>query len=578
MNPNARARAAVAATLATIAGYCVATGWGRWGDLMVDTGRELEWPRRILEGELLYRDLRFNYGPLAPHVNAVLYALFGVRVEVLAAAGVVSALVAGTILYRIARRFLARPASVTIVATYFLTCAFAHQPSPDIFNWVLPHTYAATYGMLAALAALHFLLRFVAKGRAYDSWLAVGMLALAALSKAECSLPPLAAHGGWLIATRLAHSSSRKHLARLGSGLTVVVAIYGWFYAETGPSLWRDNLAGVINPGSTHFVLMLMGLDDPWQALLHIALSLAGFAVLGLLAVLASRTALFQRGGRPVQVVVPTVALVAVVVALGTARGAGAVVFCGSSLIIAVVLLAQLILFTVQEPMRKTLTPHLLVFVFALACLPRIFMRATPVFYGYFLFPSALLCLGIALCGYLPAWCGTATAARRAVSIGGMVLLLCAAALTHRTARIAANRRDVALETPRGRMWLTATDADRFLPMLRAIDKSPPSTRLLVVPQASAINFFSERPGVDGMFSHLPMDYYGGFTDQAIIARWQRSPPDLVLWNNVPMPYFGNARYCATYGQAACAWLWEHYRVALKIDEVLLLSRASAGP
>jgi hypothetical protein len=40
-------------------------------------------------------------------------------------------------------------------------CAFAHLSPPAIFNFVLPYTYSATYGILAATASLYFLLRHV---------------------------------------------------------------------------------------------------------------------------------------------------------------------------------------------------------------------------------------------------------------------------------------------------------------------------------------------------------------------------------------------------------------------------------
>ncbi len=61
--------------------------WREWGDLCVDTGRELDLPRRLAEGQLLYRDARYYYGPLPPYVNALLYRVFGVHLDVLVWAG-----------------------------------------------------------------------------------------------------------------------------------------------------------------------------------------------------------------------------------------------------------------------------------------------------------------------------------------------------------------------------------------------------------------------------------------------------------------------------------------------------------
>jgi 4-amino-4-deoxy-L-arabinose transferase-like glycosyltransferase len=72
-------------------------------------GRELELPSQIVAGRLLYGDLRFHHGPLGPYVNALLYRLFGVHLDVLIGAGLVSAALMTWVLYRLARRFVDRP-------------------------------------------------------------------------------------------------------------------------------------------------------------------------------------------------------------------------------------------------------------------------------------------------------------------------------------------------------------------------------------------------------------------------------------------------------------------------------------
>ncbi len=40
---------------------------GHWGDFQIDNGRELYVPVSILHGKLLYRDIWYMYGPLAPY-------------------------------------------------------------------------------------------------------------------------------------------------------------------------------------------------------------------------------------------------------------------------------------------------------------------------------------------------------------------------------------------------------------------------------------------------------------------------------------------------------------------------------
>src|SRR5574341_1562546 len=124
-------RRAVAAALPEllVAGafaHALATSWRRWGNIFVDGGRELELPRRLLQGERLYVDLRCYYGPLAPWVNAALYGLFGVHADVLVAAGVTSAALLALVLYLLTRRLAGRAAATLASIAFVYSCAFPH--------------------------------------------------------------------------------------------------------------------------------------------------------------------------------------------------------------------------------------------------------------------------------------------------------------------------------------------------------------------------------------------------------------------------------------------------------------------
>ena len=61
------ARAVIVGVAAALAWYT----WGHWGDFQIDNGRELYVPAEILKGKMLFRDLWYMYGPLAPVREAV---------------------------------------------------------------------------------------------------------------------------------------------------------------------------------------------------------------------------------------------------------------------------------------------------------------------------------------------------------------------------------------------------------------------------------------------------------------------------------------------------------------------------
>ena len=48
------------------------TFWGRFGDIVIDSYREVYIPQQILEGKVIYKDLFVIYPPLAYLINAFL--------------------------------------------------------------------------------------------------------------------------------------------------------------------------------------------------------------------------------------------------------------------------------------------------------------------------------------------------------------------------------------------------------------------------------------------------------------------------------------------------------------------------
>ena len=65
--------------MAVVAVAALSVSWQRWANPIVDCGREMYVPWRILEGDVLYRDLFFVYGPLVPYWHATLFLVFGVH-------------------------------------------------------------------------------------------------------------------------------------------------------------------------------------------------------------------------------------------------------------------------------------------------------------------------------------------------------------------------------------------------------------------------------------------------------------------------------------------------------------------
>jgi hypothetical protein len=171
---NVITRAALV-SLFLIWGWQVYSTWGAWGNLTIDSGHEMYIPALLAQGKMLYRDVWFNFGPLAPYFNSYLFRLFGIHLSVLYWAGSFAALGAAVFLYVAGMQLSAWPIGWTAGAVMLIE---GFQPS--LFCFPLPYSFSALYGCLIACLSLYLFI----KAAASSGWgwlLAAGTAAAIAL-------------------------------------------------------------------------------------------------------------------------------------------------------------------------------------------------------------------------------------------------------------------------------------------------------------------------------------------------------------------------------------------------------------
>jgi hypothetical protein len=216
------ARCVIISTGGALAWYT----WGHWGDFQVDSGRELYVPAAILKGQLLFRDLWYMYGPLAPYVKALLFWIFGVHLTVLYIFGLLLTVYAALITFEVAGQMnLEMPVRI-VPSLFLLTEAFY----PCIRNFVFPYSYAASLGSCLGLMCLYFVLRYASTRRTRDLGLAALIASLVILTKQEFGVACLALLGFEVVASF--HGSLRELVKNVGlclAGLSPALAVYAWF-------------------------------------------------------------------------------------------------------------------------------------------------------------------------------------------------------------------------------------------------------------------------------------------------------------------------------------------------------------
>ncbi len=273
--------------------FALAVSWERWGNPLVDCGREMNQPLRLLRGEMLYSEVRHIYGPLSPYVNTMLYRLFGPSLNVLYWDGIITAILIIGLIYWLARQVLDRAPAAAATLSVIWLCAFKQAG-----NYVLPYSYSALHGCALGLMSLALMIRFV-KATTYDVsqqeakrgsrfLFYAGIVAgLAILAKTEMGLAALITGA---VAAGLAGYPDLKRAARLtfifvAPAAVIVVAVYGYIASMVGwHTLSRESFLFLQNlpPELIYFNKRMSGFDRPWLSftqMISATLRISGLAV-----------------------------------------------------------------------------------------------------------------------------------------------------------------------------------------------------------------------------------------------------------------------------------------------------------
>ncbi|HLN79858.1 MAG TPA: hypothetical protein VK392_01570, partial [Thermoanaerobaculia bacterium] len=130
-----------------------AVSWNRWIEPYVDTGRELMVPWRVAHGDVLYRDVRFYYGPLAPWLAAAVDLAAGRSFAARIALAAAVALLHLEALRRLARRMLSPSRAALATALVVAVCFFLRPGGCHLFPYSLDTSLAVASATGALLLA-----------------------------------------------------------------------------------------------------------------------------------------------------------------------------------------------------------------------------------------------------------------------------------------------------------------------------------------------------------------------------------------------------------------------------------------
>jgi len=483
-------------------GVMLVISWRRWLSPLTDSGREMDLPLRLLNGELLYRDIHYLYPPFSPYFNALLYRIFGVHLGVLQMGGIIGAGIVVFLCFRIARR-LFTPLDASIAAiTVIVWLVF--KPNGNLIS---PYAYAALHATIFALGALLSSLRFAENGRIVSLLIAGGLTGLAAVAKLEFALPAAAAILTALLCVRLPQVEYRRVAWRAAAAaipiIATVLSVYGWFLYRVG---WQTLVIDChlfythLPPSLVVYNTWRSGADRPLESLAEM---LGGAAVCALIAggilivSLVRRRSATTRSPRILRIATIVAILSAAVVALIIATTGG---WDGSPLRAAPLLLLGIIVGEWRRGKPSGESASLLIIaVYSLVILFRVALRVpSGGHYGSFFLPTTylLFCyLGLrTLPRAIARWTADEEASGYAQSIArGLIALALLIGATDTAIRYRTRYRYL-VQAPRGSLRVVRAHYPAYQEALDFLrDHSTPGDAIAVFPEGSDLAFLSER-------------------------------------------------------------------------------------
>jgi hypothetical protein len=561
-----------AALLAAAGAALAAWTWGAWPDVMVDFGRELYVPWRIVEGDTLYRDLAWFNGPLSPHWNAGAFALFGVGLSTLVGVNLALVALATALLHGLLARAADRRSATVACLVFLVVFAFGHLIRTGNYNWVCPYSHETTHGLILGLGALASLQAWGGRGRGAWPGLAGALLGLAFLTQAAVFLADAAgaavAFAAWLARVPEARARWPRHVGMLAAGFAAPVALAFGALATALPAgdalrallgTWPAVLAGDV--ARLVYYERIAGFDRPGErAGEMLAWTLRHVVVLGVLAGAAWALRAPRFAGRA---------------AAALAFAAGALAFAPVSVGVWLGALAPLPIFVLvagasRVPLlrRPGATGDGAVAALGLAALGfvlllRMGLHARAYHYGFTLAVPATLLSLVAALAWLPAWLAARGAnARlfRAATLG--IVAIAAVAHLQRSAGYVGPKTTV---VGRGAdAFRAAKRGDAVNEALALLRARPPGT-LAVLPEGVMLNYLSRRRAPTRHLNFMPpeLSIFGG--EAAITAELAASPPDLALVAYKDLGEYGYRRFGDDYAPALHRWLLGGYETVATV-------------
>jgi hypothetical protein len=498
--------------LLIVAAIAFTQSYQRWLDPIIDTGRDLYIPEQIDHGARLYRDIRYQYPPLAPYALALVTGVVGHSLASYTAIGLLQSVVIAAALWLIGRR-TAGTIAAFVAAMFFVSLSFCGATTWGA-NFLFPYSYGATIGMALIVASLALFI--------YDrSSLALVPLFFATWSKVEYAM----AAAVIIVALAVIRRISLLQIAGFVAAEAVAAGLALWYFPNIRDNVFAESLTK--GESARQFFRTVSGLGD-WQ----------DFATAAFLAIVAMVAIVWLLRSVRLTIAVPVVIVISFLLPMwphAFFRAFGLLQF-----------VALVIGYRRRNPTLVTLA------AFSIATTLRVPLSVSPVWYGFALIVPTYALIAYVLFDFLQL-------GSRAVWLLPLAAFLCGHDLVEQHERYAQKR--FAIESSRGKFYDVNPERAQAL---NALISQVHGGTLAVFPEGLTVNYLTESRTTLTFHTFTPVETAAPPVEDAIIRELLRSPPDRVVILTRDVREYGYQGFGIDYDRRLLAYLGAAYRLTAR--------------
>lgn len=495
---------------------------GHYSNILLDIGREVYYPQRILEGKVLYKDLFNIYGPFSYLWNAFLYKIFGVNLTTLYFSGIVCSFGIVSGIYLLAKRFLNTSLSFAIAFFALVTGVCADH----LFNFTFPYSWAMLYGILSFIFSVYFLTLFKQCGDNKYFYLSGLLAGLAVANKYEFLL-----YAGLLFIIAL-FEKNKTIILNLITSLSVfpllsfgILFIQGLRFSDI--ILTVNEIKKIMNAETLRYFYMTQGVFFTPKAL---PVWIISFLKTGVPFCLMILSYMLIEKNRIISIIL--ISIFSII----------SFILCDPKVF--VFLIPLLLLLTVCCLYRMKSNLPLLLFVPSVLCVSlKSFWGLTPLNYGNFYVSLVLLAFfSVLFCLINNKYQKIAALFLIMISLSfGTLFVLRRTNLNGK------------ISSPQGTIYTDKSIAQATNGVLSILNNSEDTSSAFVYPEGLLINFLSKNKlkSDDYYNSMLPL-YLETMGEDNFIKRTISSKPDFVIFNNISTKDYYFQYICSNYAVNYC--------------------------